>query len=411
MPLPFDLRTLMLFITVIMIARALAFWLVWRSQKNYSSMGAWAWGSTLVAIGLLFVGMRGKLPDAVSIIAGQAAVVGGWMLIDLGFVRAAGRSIHRRHWLVVYGVTMAAVVWWAVVQPHYLARTAVVTAAEVLFDGYAAWSVWQYRGYAQRQRALRWLALALVVMAVSNLIKFQLAWSHGGDALLYSAWQNLQFYLVATVYCVVVTSLCVLLAALHIQEQLDADIVQREHAQEQVRALAYYDPLTQLPNRRLLDDRLQQAVAHAQRMGQHGAALVLDLDNFKPLNDRFGHAVGDALLQQVAKRLALQVRASDTVARLGGDEFVVLLAALDGQPDRATGQAVALAEKIRAALAQPYVLHTGANAPEGSERIVHQCSASIGVCAFRAGVASEILMRADAAMYQAKKAGRNRIGV
>lgn len=364
-----------------------------------------------MAIGLLFVGMRGKLPDAVSIIAGQAAVVGGWMLIDLGFVRAAGRSIHRRHWLVVYGVTMAAVVWWAVVQPHYLARTAVVTAAEVLFDGYAAWSVWQYRGYAQRQRALRWLALALVVMAVSNLIKFQLAWSHGGDALLYSAWQNLQFYLVATVYCVVVTSLCVLLAALHIQEQLDADIVQREHAQEQVRALAYYDPLTQLPNRRLLDDRLQQAVAHAQRTGQHGAALVLDLDNFKPLNDRFGHAVGDALLQQVAKRLALQVRASDTVARLGGDEFVVLLAALDGQPDRATGQAVALAEKIRAALAQPYVLHTGANAPEGSERIVHQCSASIGVCAFRAGVTSEILMRADAAMYQAKKAGRNRIGV
>ena len=139
--------------------------------------------------------------------------------------------------------------------------------------------------------------------------------------------------------------------------------------------------------------------------------MVLDLDNFKPLNDRFGHAVGDALLQQVAKRLALQVRASDTVARLGGDEFVVLLAALDGRPDRANGQAVALAEKIRAALAQPYVLHTGANAPEGSERIVHQCSASIGVCAFRAGVASEILMRTDAAMYQAKKAGRNRIGV
>lgn len=404
-----DLRTLMLFITAVMLARALAFWLVWRSQKHYPSMRAWAWGSTLVAAGLLLVGLRGKVPEGFSVVAGQATVVGGWMLIDIGFVQSAGFSIHARRWLSVYGATMVCVAWWALVQPDYLARTVAVTAAEVLFDGYAAWCLFRYQGYAQRQRALRWLAAMLVVMALSNVIKLQLAWIHGGDVLLLPYWQNVQFYLTATVYCVVVTSLCVLLAALAVQEQLDADIVAREQAQEQVRTLAYYDPLTQLPNRRLLDDRLQQALAHAHRSGHHNAAMVLDLDNFKPLNDRFGHAMGDLLLQQVALRIGQQLRASDTVARIGGDEFVVLVTALDQDPRRARDQALALAEKIRAALAQPYVLSPQGSAPPDATPIVHHCSACVGVCVFQSGHAPDILLMADRAMYQAKANGRNRV--
>ncbi len=176
--------------------------------------------------------------------------------------------------------------------------------------------------------------------------------------------------------------------------------------------MAFYDPLTGLPNRRLLDDRLAQAVAEIKRSSRHKALMVLDLDKFKILNDTHGHALGDLLLIEATTRMKKCVRAIDTVARFGGDEFVVLLSELDPNKEKATIQAKIVAEKIRTSLASGYKLKANI---EGCNNAVveHNCTTSIGVVVFgkensTADLTSEdLFMRADAAMYKAKEAGRN----
>jgi diguanylate cyclase (GGDEF)-like protein len=186
------------------------------------------------------------------------------------------------------------------------------------------------------------------------------------------------------------------------------DVTERELTQAKIHRLAFHDALTLLPNRRLLHDRLEQALATCRRAGQHGAVLFLDLDNFKPLNDVHGHRVGDMLLVEVACRLTHCVREVDTVARFGGDEFVVVLSRLDAEPDAACFHAGQVAEKIRHTLAQPYCLRV-AQGDGSSADVLHRCSSSIGIAMFPEPDASadDVLKRADMAMYRAKDAGRN----
>lgn len=191
---------------------------------------------------------------------------------------------------------------------------------------------------------------------------------------------------------------------------LFSDITQRKTVEEQVWQLAFYDPLTHLPNRRLLNDRLSQAMEQSERNAQFGALLYLDLDHFKPLNDTHGHGAGDLLLVEVAERLKRAVRGMDTVARMGGDEFVVLLGELGADREVAGTQAQALAEKIRESLAEPYCLNLPRQ--DGTMALVeHACTASVGLVLYRqhAAPAEQLLQCADAAMYQAKALGRNRV--
>jgi diguanylate cyclase (GGDEF)-like protein/PAS domain S-box-containing protein len=170
-------------------------------------------------------------------------------------------------------------------------------------------------------------------------------------------------------------------------------------AQEEVYQLAYFDVLTNLPNRRLLLDRLSQALIASKRAESYGAVIFLDLDNFKTLNDTKGHAVGDLLLREVAARLHRSVRENDTVARIGGDEFVLVLSILGQTQEQAQATCHQIAEKVIQEINRPYHL----NAHE------HHSSASVGVCLFLGQELSvdEVLKRADTAMYQAKQAGRN----
>ena len=173
------------------------------------------------------------------------------------------------------------------------------------------------------------------------------------------------------------------------------DITLRKAAEDEVKRLAFFDPLTNLPNRRLLADRLQQAVTHARRDLGHLALIFVDLDKFKPVNDRYGHAAGDQLLQSVAHRLRTCVRESDTVARVGGDEFVVLLDGISQSND-----ALQVAEKIHAVLIAPFHLASGQS--------VH-ISSSSGLAFYpEHGLDESTLSRhADVAMYAAKSAGRD----
>jgi len=188
------------------------------------------------------------------------------------------------------------------------------------------------------------------------------------------------------------------------------EITARKEMEDQVRQLAFYDTLTKLPNRRLLGDRLSQAIAANKRSGRYGALMFLDLDDFKPLNDVHGHVAGDLLLIQAADRLRRCVRETDTVARFGGDEFVVMLRDMDADEAESIAQAQIVAEKIRVNLSEPYQLSVQREG-EADVTIEHRCTASIGVAVFRDGDASldDILKRADAAMYRAKDAGGNLI--
>ncbi len=188
------------------------------------------------------------------------------------------------------------------------------------------------------------------------------------------------------------------------------DITERKQMEDRVRQLAFVDPLTKLPNRRLLNDRLTQAIAASKRSACYGAVMVVDLDNFKSLNDTHGHAAGDLLLIEVATRLTGCVRESDTVARFGGDEFVLLLSDLDEDKAISTLQAGVIAEKIRTGLSAPYRLNIGSDG-KADATVEHRCTASIGAALFiRHEVAQDDIVRwADAAMYRAKEAGRNSV--
>jgi diguanylate cyclase (GGDEF)-like protein len=189
--------------------------------------------------------------------------------------------------------------------------------------------------------------------------------------------------------------------------QQHEELIQRE---VKVRQLAFYDPLTNLPNRRLLSDRLSQTMAGSKRSGNYCALLFLDLDNFKPLNDQHGHRVGDLLLMEVADRIRSCIREIDTVARHGGDEFVVVISDIGEDKSQSIAQAKVVAEKIRSLLAEPYRLsveHQG----KQNQIVEHRCSASIGIALFLNHEISEndLFARADKAMYQAKMAGRNAV--
>lgn len=179
------------------------------------------------------------------------------------------------------------------------------------------------------------------------------------------------------------------------------DITERKAAEDQIHSLAFFDPLTALPNRRLLMNRLELALATGQRYQRHSGLLFIDLDNFKTLNDTHGHDKGDRLLQTIALQLSACVREGDTVSRLGGDEFVIMLDNLSEDAIVAASQAEAIAEKVLARLDQNFEL----------DDIRFHCSASIGVTLFglQQERMEEPLKRADTAMYQAKSAGRNTI--
>ena len=184
-----------------------------------------------------------------------------------------------------------------------------------------------------------------------------------------------------------------------------ASLVQDEtaykKAQDEIERLAYYDTLTNLPNRRLLVDRLNQSLKVSKRTKSCVGVMFMDLDNFKTLNDTKGHAIGDLLLQKVAKRLQLSVRAHDTVARIGGDEFVIILDDLGKEIEAAKYAIKLVGDKLLKEINRPFAL----------QDYEHYCTPSIGIYTYAAeGIgADEVLKRADAAMYQIKQSGRNNI--
>ncbi|MHB1767489.1 MAG: EAL domain-containing protein [Phycisphaerae bacterium] len=183
---------------------------------------------------------------------------------------------------------------------------------------------------------------------------------------------------------------------------VESDITRQKQNESELEQLAFYDPLTELPNRRLFMDRLTQALATSRRTGQHGAVVFMDVNRFKNINDVCGHEVGDHLLIKLAKRLAHCQRGEDTIARLGGDEFVLLLSNLSSDPNTTTALASTVTERIRKAVCDPIKIGD----------YEHEISLSMGVTIFPKGAdsVSDLLKQADAAMYKAKDSGDNSTG-
>jgi diguanylate cyclase (GGDEF)-like protein/PAS domain S-box-containing protein len=177
------------------------------------------------------------------------------------------------------------------------------------------------------------------------------------------------------------------------------DLSEHKEAEEEIYRLAFYDPLTNLPNRRLFRERLDLALSNCVRSLHHGAVLMIDLDHFKLINDTKGHAIGDLLLVELAQRLKSCVREGDAVARLGGDEFVIMLEILGKDANEATMQAEALSKKILKACNQPFLI--------AGEELHSSLSIGISMISMHTTAGNEVLKRADVAMYQAKSAGRN----
>ena len=188
------------------------------------------------------------------------------------------------------------------------------------------------------------------------------------------------------------------------------DISERKAAEETIKHLAFYNPLTGLANRRLLEDRLDIIIERKKREKTHTAILFLDLDNFKPLNDTYGHAAGDTFLKEVASRLLRCVRTVDTVSRFGGDEFVIMVDGLHKIQKKAKEEAQNIANTIIEALRNPYCI-TRIKEDTSVENLVHHSSASIGCVLFKQEdtTSDTLLRKADNAMYNAKKSGKNSI--
>ena len=405
-----DIRTLLLVCTLILVCRAALLAYAWAINRTYRPIRYWAIGSSLLALGVLLLSMRELVPLVVSAMLGQTAVIVGWLFTSAGTITATERVPPWRWGFSIAAAALIATFCLLLVWPDYSLRNIAVTVPGLLFDACFIYFCLGFRGGRWRTITFRILALALAVSLASSLIKMAYVTQSGSTSMFDTNARISQFYLLNIAILVVCTVLYVLLAEQESQEALAQEVEQRKYAEERIHNLVYYDVLTQLPNRRMLTERLDLAIATSKRSGMYGAVMLLDLDHFKPLNDAHGHAVGDLLLIEVAQRLCASVREIDTVSRLGGDEFVVVLSSLHADRARARLQALSVAEKIRTALAGPYQLKPP-GATNATPVIEHLCSASIGVTLFNADSVSqnEIIKQADDAMYAAKESGRNSI--
>ncbi len=280
---------------------------------------------------------------------------------------------------------------------HYIPM-AVNTAFSLLLISISVLFIYPQKGFMHvfvSNNSPSSISVTTILLPASVLIPFVFGWLSYKGAVM--GIYDMRFALALTV----IMNIVALISLTYITAQ-------KLYLSDSDRKLAFYDALTQLPNRRLLIERLKLAMATSKRSGQYGAVMFLDLDNFKPLNDLHGHDVGDLLLIEVASRLKRFIREIDTVARFGGDEFVVLLGELGTNKAKAKTQAGTVAEKIRTLLAEPYLLSIQEKG-KAQTTIEHHCFSSIGVALFSHHESSDVIKLADLAMYQAKVAGRNLI--
>ncbi len=341
--------------------------------------------------------LRGQIPDFISIVIANTFISAMLALYVEGICRFD--SVRPRRWPYWLPVVATFLSYWVFIE-DFDTRVALGSVLYASQTSYLFYIV--VRVFRQREGQGRWIMLGAASIATGMLV-FRVLVTLFGDPDVVSG--------SGTSLVPLTTSLAAI--AVLIMFAFGLIVVFKERAEQANLELALLDPLTSLGNRRMLENTLKLALRNSVRTRQIGAILLIDLDEFKPLNDSYGHGIGDQLLVEVSYRLKECVKSGDTVVRMGGDEFVVSLNDLGTEPRLARDNALLVAERILSEISRPYQCLTFALDGEQRQRIQHQCTCSIGIAFYVSNEVSQekLLTNADLAMYRAKELGRNRIVV
>ena len=343
------------------------------------------------------IALRGEIPDFISIVVANTFVSAMLALYVEGIYRF--ELVRPRRWPYWLPVFATFVVYWVFID-NFDVRVALGSVFYASQTAYLLYVV--IRVFKGREGQGRFIMMGAASFATAMLV-FRLLVSIFADPNVVAG--------SGTSLVPLTTSLGAI--AVLIMFAFGLIVVFKEKAEQENLELALRDPLTSLGNRRMLENTLKLALRSSVRTKQIGAILLIDLDEFKPLNDSYGHGIGDQLLVEVSYRLKECVKNDDTVVRMGGDEFVVSLNDLGTEPRLARDNALLVAERILSEISRPYQCLTFALDGEQRQRIQHECTCSIGIAFFVSNEVSQekLLTNADLAMYKAKEQGRNRIVV
>ncbi len=341
------------------------------------------------------IALRGEIPDFISIVVANTFVSAMLALYVEGIYRF--ELVRPRRWPYWLPVFATFVVYWVFID-NFDVRVALGSVFYASQTAYLLYVV--IRVFKGREGQGRFIMMGAASFATAMLV-FRLLVSIFADPNVVAG--------SGTSLVPLTTSLGAI--AVLIMFAFGLIVVFKEKAEQENLELALRDPLTSLGNRRMLENTLKLALRSSVRTKQIGAILLIDLDEFKPLNDSYGHGIGDQLLVEVSYRLKESVKNDDTVVRMGGDEFVVSLNDLGTEPRLARDNALLVAERILSEISRPYQCLTFALDGEQRRRIQHECTCSIGIAFFVSNEVSQekLLTNADLAMYKAKEQGRNRI--
>lgn len=355
----------------------------------------WAAAFGIHSLSYFLLAVRGYIPDFVSIVIANTLISAMIALYVEGITRFNERPIHPA--IIWSPAAIIFISYWVFIG-DFDARVAIGSVVSAFQTATLLWVV--LKGFNERSGRGKWILLAATVMSVAMFVFRGAVAIFGSTAI--STMSGL-----AIVPMVVSVGAMVIL----IMFAFGLVVVFKERAEQANFELALKDPLTQLGNRRMLEMELELALNANARSGEIGAILMLDLDHFKPLNDRYGHGYGDQLLKEVAFRIKECVKFNDVVVRLGGDEFVVLITDLGSDAQQARSKASVVASRILNEIARPLSFLPVSNEQKATEPFEFTFSCSIGVVLyFDKDVERDILLkRADQAMYAAKQGGRNRV--
>lgn len=352
----------------------------------------WAWAFALHGLSYLLISLRGVVPDLFSVVLANMLIASMLALFTEGIYRFDARRSPK---LLIWWPVAAIGLSFPFLLDDFNLRVVVSAAVSVYQTGFLVWCT--SRDFKEKAGQGKWIIIFAAIISTAMFV-FRAVVAYSEAELLLS--------ITSSTPAQSVTFLGATIAI--VMFAFGLLVIYMERAEQTSLALALRDPLTQLGNRRVLQNVFSQ-LQHSPQPGTYSALLMIDLDRFKPLNDAYGHALGDQLLVEVAYRVKESVKGDSTIVRLGGDEFVVLFSSIGHDAETAKRNAAEVAEHILAEVAKPYQLLLLLPV-EGDGEMQYECTCSIGISLFRAAVISSelVLEQADVAMYQAKQLGRNR---
>lgn len=384
-----DTRTIALVVSTVFLAVTGLLLFVYFTRKTHAGFGFWVLWQLFALLGLVMFFSRGPQPAAMVVILNNLFALAAPAFLFHGFARFFGLyEANRLPVLAGYliaGIAVAAQSWFLLVHPDHQARAVIFFAARGILLLRCALEPLQHPA-ARNSSTFRVIAIIGVLLALNDLRQVAQGVEMRGEADILASF-DIKLAMLAAVIGDVVAAYCLLLLR---SERLEAEL---RSARQDIETLARTDALTGLWNRRHLEDVVRHEIERARRYRQPISLMQFDIDHFKSINDRFGHAAGDDVLRRIALLGQGSIRASDIIGRWGGEEFFVLV------PGTVEDDARRLAEKLRAAMA-------------GHDFDIGKVTASFGIAEWRDGESIESwLQRVDAALYEAKKAGRNRVTV